>query len=96
MGRQGCDTHLENNVLDRHGREDITMRAFQGQFSDNQPIRRNVAEKQKQLRDLRETLASMKAHTAPTLRDSIRKRIAELEVELRGTGAALSPPRRTV
>ena len=61
------------------------MRAFQGQFSDNQPIRRSVAEKQKQLRELRETLAAMKAHTAPTLRDSVRKRIAELEVELRGT-----------
>ena len=74
------------------------MRAFQGQFSDNQPIRRNVAEKQKQLRDLRETLVSMKAHTAPALRDSVRKRIAELEVELRGIGAAVpsAPPRRSV
>ena len=74
------------------------MRAFQGQFSDNQPIRRNVAEKQKQLRDLRETLASMKAHTAPTLRDSVRKRIAELEVELREAGVAVppAPPRRPV
>ena len=71
------------------------MRAFQGQFSDNQPIRRNMAEKQKQLRDLRETLASMKAHTAPVLRDSVRKRIAELEVELRGAGAAV-PPRRSI
>lgn len=74
------------------------MRAFQGQFSDNQPIRRNVVEKQKQLRDLRETLAAMKAHTAPALRDSVRKRIAELEIELRGTGApavrAPGPPAR--
>lgn len=68
------------------------MRAFQGQFSDNQPIRRNVAEKQKQLRDLRETLATMKVHTAPALRDSVRKRIAELETELRGITAA--PPAR--
>ncbi len=64
------------------------MRAFQGQFSDNQPIRRSVAEKQKQLRELRETLATMKAHTAPALRDSVRRRIAELEVELRGTPSA--------
>ena len=72
------------------------MRAFQGQFSDNQPIRRNVVEKQKQLRDLRETLATMKAHTAPALRDSVRKRIAELEVELRGTTASAPPPRRPV
>lgn len=73
------------------------MRAFQGQFSDNQPIRRNLAEKQKQLRDLRETLAAMKQHTAPALRDSVRKRISELEVELRGTNpvpvAAARPAR---
>jgi len=59
------------------------VRAFHGQFSDNQPIRRNLAEKQKQLRDLRETLASMKSHTSPALRDSVRKRIGELEAELR-------------
>ncbi len=64
------------------------MRAFQGQFSDNQPIRRSVAEKQKQLRELRETLGAMKAHTAPALRDSVRRRIGELEIELRGTSAA--------
>ena len=70
------------------------MRAFQGQFSDNQPIRRSVAEKQKQLRELRETLGAMKAHTAPALRDSVRRRIAELEVELRGTSAAASAPAR--
>ena len=60
------------------------MRAFHGQFSDNQPIRRNLAEKQKQLRDLKETLAGMKVHTSPALRDSVRRRIGELEVELRG------------
>lgn len=70
------------------------MRAFQGQFSDNQPIRRNVVEKQKQLRDLRETLATMKAHTATTLRDSVRKRIHELEIELRGTTPQSAPPPR--
>ena len=72
------------------------MRAFQGQFSDNQPIRRNAAEKQKQLRDLRETLAAMKAHTAPTLRDSIRKRIMELEFELRSTPAGAPAPAAAV
>ncbi|MBB3174655.1 hypothetical protein FHR90_002501 [Endobacter medicaginis] len=59
------------------------MRAYHGQFSDNQPIKRNAAEKQKLLRELRETLAGMKSHTANTLRDSIRRRIAELEAELR-------------
>jgi len=59
------------------------MRAYHGQFSDNQPIRRNQAEKQKQLRDLKETLATMKAHTAPSLRESISNRIKQLETELR-------------
>ncbi|NHO32407.1 hypothetical protein [Acetobacter fallax] len=58
------------------------MRAFHGQLSDNQPIRRTLAEKQKQLRDLKETLGSMKSHTAPALRESVRKRIAQLEAEL--------------
>ncbi len=59
------------------------MRAFDGQHSDNQPIRRNTAEKQKQLRELKETLAGMKPHVATTLRDSVRKRIMELEAELK-------------
>lgn len=66
------------------------MRAFHGQFSDNQPIRRSLAEKQKQLRDLKETLASMKSHTAATLRDSVRKRIAQLEAELSAAPALKS------
>nr|WP_321985105.1 hypothetical protein [uncultured Lichenicoccus sp.] len=59
------------------------MRAFDGQHSDNQPIRRNTAEKQKQLRELKETLAAMKPHVSATLRDSVRKRIIELEAELK-------------
>ncbi|NHN91823.1 hypothetical protein [Acetobacter sicerae] len=66
------------------------MRAFHGQLSDNQPIRRTLAEKQKQLRDLKETLASMKSHTAPALRDSVRKRIAQLEAELTAAPALKS------
>ena len=58
------------------------MRAFDGQRSDNQPIKRTRDEKQKQLRELRETLAGMKPHTTPSLRDSVKRRIAELEKEL--------------
>ncbi|GBQ60998.1 hypothetical protein [Komagataeibacter swingsii] len=58
------------------------MRAFHGQMSDNQPIRRTLAEKQKQLRDLRETLATMKSHTSPALRESVQKRIRQLESEV--------------
>ncbi len=60
------------------------MRSYDGQFSDNQPIRRSPAEKQKQLRELRDTLSAMKPQTAPALRESVRKRIAELEAELKG------------
>ena len=58
------------------------MRSIEGQRSDNKPVRRSPAEKQKLLRDLRETLAGMKAHAAPALRQSVQKRIAELEAEL--------------
>lgn len=67
------------------------MRAFHGQLSDNQPIRRTLAEKQKQLRDLKETLASMKSHTASTLRESVRKRISQLEAELAAAPALKTP-----
>lgn len=58
------------------------MRAFEGQRSDNQPVKRSHEEKQKLLRELRETLAGMKPHSAPSLRQSLQKRIAELETEL--------------
>lgn len=70
------------------------MRAFHGQMSDNQPIRRTLAEKQKQLRDLRETLASMKSHTAPTLRESVQKRIRQLESEVSAAPALKAGERR--
>ncbi|CAP54224.1 conserved hypothetical protein [Gluconacetobacter diazotrophicus PA1 5] len=61
-------------------------------MSDNQPIRRTHAEKQKQLRDLRETLAAMKSHTAPTLRESVQKRIRQLEAELAAAPALKDQP----
>lgn len=59
------------------------MRAFEGQRSDNMPIKRTPAEKQKLLRELKETLAGMKSHTSPTLRDSVKRRIHELEAEMK-------------
>ncbi|MBV1830557.1 hypothetical protein HNW77_09460 [Komagataeibacter sp. AV436] len=71
------------------------MRAFHGQMSDNQPIRRTLAEKQKQLRDLRETLASMKSHTAPALRESVQKRIRQLESEVTAAPALKAADRRS-
>ncbi len=66
------------------------MRAFEGQRSDNQPVKRSREEKEKLLRELRETLAGMKPHSAQSLRQSLQKRIAELEAELR----APTPARR--
>ncbi|GBQ52483.1 hypothetical protein ACM0P6_10870 [Komagataeibacter sucrofermentans] len=71
------------------------MRAFHGQMSDNQPIRRTLAEKQKQLRDLRETLASMKSHTSPALRESVQKRIRQLESEVTAAPALKAGDRRS-
>ena len=59
------------------------MRAFEGQRSDNQPVKRSQAEKEKLLRELRETLAGMKSHTSASLRQSVQKRITDLEAELR-------------
>lgn len=59
------------------------MRAFEGQRSDNRPMTRSRAEKEKLLRELRDTLAGMKSHTSASLRQSVQKRIADLEAELR-------------
>ena len=58
------------------------MRTREGQFSDNRPVQRNRAEKEKLLAELRQTLAAMKPHAAASLRQSITQRIAALEAEL--------------
>ncbi|WP_458096919.1 hypothetical protein [Roseomonas sp. WA12] len=58
------------------------MRAFDGQFSDNKPIRRNMDEKRRLLAELEQTLAGMKPHTSPSLRESIKGRIVELRTEI--------------
>ncbi|MCK8787707.1 hypothetical protein M0638_25410 [Roseomonas sp. NAR14] len=60
------------------------MRAFSGQFSDAKPIQRSREEKKRQLADLRQALATMKAHAAPALRASLAAKIAALEGELQG------------
>jgi hypothetical protein len=63
------------------------MRAFDGQRSDNQPIKRSASEKEKLLQELKQTLAGLKSHTTPSLRQSVQKRIADLETELRAAPA---------
>jgi hypothetical protein len=60
----------------------VSMRSFDGQRSDRQPVKRTPAEKEKQLQVLKERLADMKAHESPALRESIRQKIKELEEEL--------------
>jgi hypothetical protein len=65
------------------------MRAFDGQFSDNRPIRRSPQEKRKLIAELKETLANLKPSAAPGLRTTLVGRIRELEAEL----AAAPPPR---
>ncbi len=69
------------------------MRAFDGQRSDNKPIQRSREEKKKQLEELRLALAGLKPHASPLLRDSMLKRVADLELELaRGAGTSREEP----
>jgi hypothetical protein len=58
------------------------MRAFEGQFSDSRPVKRSRDEKRRQLAELRQALAGMKAHASPALRAFITAKIAALEAEL--------------
>ena len=58
------------------------MRAFQGQRSDNVPLKRSDQEKTTQLRALKARLAAMRSHESAALRASIESKIAELEAEL--------------
>ena len=58
------------------------MRSFEGQFSDNRPIRRSPQEKKRLLAELKETLAGIKPHASPALRTTLVARIKELEAEM--------------
>ncbi len=59
------------------------MRSYGDQKSDNIPVKRSMDENRKLLRELKETLAGMKPHTTPTLRESVVNRIKALEAELK-------------
>ncbi|MBP2309336.1 hypothetical protein GBZ48_32340 [Azospirillum melinis] len=59
------------------------MRSFEGQHSDNVAIKRTREQKQRQLVQLKEQLATLKAHAAPAIREALVKRIAELDAEMR-------------
>ncbi len=66
------------------------MRSFEGQFSDNRPLKRTREEKVRLLAELKETYKTLKPHTSPELRTSIAGKIRELQAEL----AAPPPPPR--
>lgn len=72
------------------------MRAFDGQHSDRITIKRTREQKVQQLHLLKEQLGTLKSHTAPTIREALVKRIAELEAELKAPVVpAAAKPRRT-
>jgi hypothetical protein len=58
------------------------MRSREGQFSDARPIQRSKAEKERLLRELRDTLASLKPHASASMRTTLQARIRELEADL--------------
>ena len=58
------------------------MRSREGQFSDARPIQRSRAEKEKLLRELKDTLAGLKPHAAPSMRTTLQARIKELETDI--------------
>jgi len=64
------------------------MRNFEGQFSDNRPLKRTREEKQKLLRELMETYQTLKG-TQSLSKASIVTKIKELQAEL-----AAPPPVR--
>jgi hypothetical protein len=66
------------------------MRSFEGQFSDNRPLKRTREEKVRLLAELKETYKTLKPHTSQELRTSIAGKIRELQAEL----AAPPPPPR--
>ena len=66
------------------------MRSFDGQFSDNRPLKRTREEKDAPARRAEGDHGTMKPHTSPELRVSIAGKIKELEADL----AAPPPPPR--
>lgn len=62
------------------------MRSRDGQFSDARPIQRSRAEKEKLLRELKDTLAGLRPHASASMRTTLAARIREIEAELGMSG----------
>jgi hypothetical protein len=58
------------------------MRAYDGQRSDNAPVRRDRVAKRAQLQALKDRLGAMRSHESRTLRLAIESNIKRLEEEL--------------
>jgi hypothetical protein len=69
------------------------MRNREGQLSDNRPIQRTRAEKEKLFKELVEKLKDMKPHESPALRASIVERAKALKAELAEPAAPPREPR---
>lgn len=57
-------------------------RTHEGQHSDRSPIRRTLEQKKVMLGQLKDQMAGLKPWVAATVRDSLARRIAELEQEI--------------
>jgi hypothetical protein len=63
------------------------FRSHDGQHSDRVPIKRSLDEKKRLLAQLREQQASLKPWAAESIKVALAKRIADLEMDLRGVAA---------
>ncbi len=59
------------------------FRTHDGQHSDRMPIKRSLDEKKRLLAQLREQQAALKPWVAGAVKDSLARRIAELEADLK-------------
>lgn len=59
------------------------FRTHDGQHSDRMPIKRSMEEKKRLLAQLKEQQSTMKAWVADAVKQSLAKRIKELETELK-------------
>ncbi len=61
-------------------------RSHDGQLSERMPIRRSLEQKKVLLNQLKEQQAGLKAWVAATVKESLAKRIADIEKEIAEAG----------
>ena len=66
------------------------MRSFDGQRSDNSKIHRNPNQLRAAIARLRADLAALRPHATPGMRETLQRRIVELEAEM--AGRPIPPP----